>query len=152
MLKLRSSYLFNIYLIHVVWNHVDKKMLVFYENVYKIMRALISLHGYWWKRNTRWIHILILVGFMMFRFLLGLFYDNLTICKHWFYFEIILNYQTWSIDVKFCRLYEIVLVLMWFGVDFYRHKYWYRMIMWCTDIDFCRFDAKHWWVYLQWFL
>lgn len=89
MLKLRSSYLLNIYLIHVVWNHVDKKMLVFYENVYKIMRALISLHGYWWKRNTRWIHILILVGFVMYRFLPGLFYDTSTICKHWFYYEII---------------------------------------------------------------
>lgn len=89
MFKLRSLYLFNIYLIYVVWNYVDKKMFVFYENVYKIMRVLILLYGYWWKRNIRWIYILILVGFMMYGFLFGLFYDILIICKYWFYYEII---------------------------------------------------------------
>lgn len=89
----------------------------------------------------------------MYRFLPGLFYDNSTICKHWFYYEIILNYQKWSIDVKFCRLCEIVLVLMWFGVDFYRHKYWWScdaLVLIFVDLmlntdrftnnDFCRFD------------
>lgn len=45
MFKLRSLYLFNIYLIYVVWNYVDKKMFVFYEN---FMKMFIKLWGFWY--------------------------------------------------------------------------------------------------------